>query len=185
MKKGSFGYIRFMRKKTLIHLLILFLIAFGIFFAGRFRYPAYSTMFSLTAIVVCIPASMRTVSFIMFMIHKGTDEKTCRECQAAAGIVPLFFDSVITTPEKSYDVTVFALTHENIAGFCPDNGKDIKKLEDHLREMAVKNGFKGINVKIFTDYGKFISRLEKLAGDFSEKYETDDALYNLIGNLSL
>ncbi len=185
IKKGSFGYIRFMRKKTFIHLLILFIIALGIFFTGKYRYPDYSTMFSITAIVVCIPASMRTVSFIMFMIHKGIDRERYDECTAISGAVPLFFDSVITTSEKSYDVNVFALTHENIAGYSPDSAKDIKKLEGHLKDMAVKNGFKNINVRIFTDYQKFTSRLSKLSEDFSEKYETDDALYGLIGNLSL
>ena len=35
MKKGSYGYIGYMRKKTLIHSIILFLIAFGIFFACK------------------------------------------------------------------------------------------------------------------------------------------------------
>ena len=185
MKKGSYGYIGYMRKKTLIHSIILFLIAFGIFFAGKILYPDHKTMFSLTAIVVCIPASMRTVSFIMFMIHKGLDREKYEECKELAGAVPLFFDSVITTTEKSYDVNVFALTHDNIAGFCADKDKDIKKLETHLKDMSVKNGFKNINVHIFTDYPKFTSRLKKLSDDFKEKHETDDALFRLIGNLSL
>ncbi|MBO6112297.1 MAG: hypothetical protein J6P45_04540 [Lachnospiraceae bacterium] len=185
MKKGGFGYIRFMRKRTFIHMLILFIIAFGIFFAGKIMYPDYSTMFSITAIVVCIPASMRTVSFIMFMIHKGADKELFDEISPLAGDIPLFYDSVITTAEKSYDVNVFALTHEQIIGYSPKKGKDLKKLEEHLKEMAFKNGFKSSNVKIFTDTGKFKMRLEKLSSDFKEKDESDDALYNLIGNLSL
>lgn len=184
MKKGSFGYIRAMRKRSAIHTIVLFAAALLIFFAGRFRYPDYATMFSITAIVVCIPASMRCVSFIMFMIHKGGDEDFFNECESrASGIC--FYDSVITTPEKSYDVYAFAIASDSVAGYCPETKKDIGMLEKHLKDMFSKNGYQDIVIKIFTSKEKFLNRLSEL----SKKQVSDtgriSGMKGLVGNLSL
>ncbi len=183
--KGSLGYIKAMRGRMLIHTLVLFAIAFAIFFIGKFKYSAYSTMFSITAIVVCIPASMRCVSFIMFMIHKVADRDFCDECMENASSDELFFESVITTSEKSYDVYAFGIFPDSLIGYCPDTKKDISKLEKHLREMFTRNDLASVGIKIFSDRAKFLSRLQQLSGQDNKDPEKTGSIRRLISNLSL
>ncbi len=185
IQKGSPGYIKSMRKNTLIHMIVLFLIAFAIFFTGKFRYSEYSTMFSITAIVVCIPASMRCVSFIMFMLHRGGDREFYDKCLQIAGKDDLFFESVITTSEKSYDVYAFGIFEDNIIGYCPEKNKDISKLEKHLRDMFEKNSYGSAGIKIFTESDKFLSRLEQLSSKELKNEERVTGMRGLIANLSL
>ena len=183
-KKGTFGYIKAMRKKTIVHTIVLFAIALLIFFAGKLRYPGYATMFSITAIVVCIPASMRCVSFIMFMIHKGGDEEFFRDCESMAeGIC--FYDSVITTSEKSYDVYAFAVSSDSVAGYCPEKDKDIAKLEKHLKDMFDKNGYADVVIKIFTSKEKFLTRLSGISKKTAGDPQKTSGIEGLLGNLSL
>ncbi len=183
-KKGTFGYIKNMRKVMLLHTVILFLIAFFIFFVGKFRYSDYATMFSITAIVVCIPASMRCVSFIMFMIHKGGDTAFFDKCSAIPAEY-LFFDSVITTTGDSYDVYAFGIFEESAVGICTDPKKDITKLEKHLREMFEKNDLRSVGIKIFKDEDKFINRAKELAARKNEDTSKLERIRSLIQNLSL
>ena len=182
--KGTFGYIRNMRKVMLLHTVILFLIAFFIYFTGKYRYSDYATMFSITAIVVCIPGSMRCVSFIMFMIHRGGDEAFYNKC----GNIPdshLFYDSVITTTGESFDVYAFGIFEENLTGFCPDPKKDISKLEKHLREMFDKNDLKSVGIKIFKDEERFLNRTSELCARKNEDSKKRERIRSLINNLSL
>ena len=183
-KKGEFGYIRHMRKAMLLHTVILFLIAFFIFFTGKTRYSEYSTMFSITAIVVCIPGSMRMVSFIMFMIHRGGETAFFEKCQRIPARY-LFFDSVITTTGESIDVYAFGIFEVSVIGFCPDGKADLKKLEKHLREMFERNDLKTVGIKIFKDEDRFLNRASELAAHKNEDQTKCERIRCLIGNLSL
>lgn len=166
-----------------LHTLILFLIAFLIFFVGKYRYSDYATMFSITAIVVCIPASMRCVSFIMFMIHKGGDGSFFESCRQIND-EHFFYDSVITTTGESFDVYAFFISPESVVGFCPDPKKDISKLEKHLREMFARNDLKSVGIKIFKEEDRFLKRSSELAGRITDIHNTD-SIRSLISNLSL
>ena len=182
--KGSFGYIRHMRKKALIHALILYIIAFFIFFVGKTRYSDYATMFSITAVVVCIPGSMRLVSFIMFMIHRGGDRSFFEKCSDLDEKL-LIFDCVVTTTGDSYDVYAFCIADDSVAGFCPDPKKEMQKLEKHLREMFDKNSLKSVGIKIFKEEDKFLRRSSELSARKSHDEGKTDSIRTLLLNLSL
>ncbi len=184
-EKGKYGYLNRMRRYTFLKAVMLLIFAFAIFLFGKLRYPAYSTMFGITAVVVCIPAAMTVVSFVMFVLHKTGPVRIYDTCEELRGTVPAFYDSVITTTQKSYGVNVFICANGTLAGYSEDPKMDTGVVEKHIREMAAKNDFKSPGVKIFTDFSRFQGRLSKLASDYGEEEPEDKRLLALIANLSL
>ncbi|MCR5486927.1 MAG: hypothetical protein K6F35_05290 [Lachnospiraceae bacterium] len=184
-RKGTYGYLKGMRYYTLLKALLLFFFAFAVLLTGKLRFPVYSKMFGITAIVICIPGAMAAVSFVMFCLHKPGSAEVYEECEQIRGEVPVFYDSVITTTEKGYSISVFACADGSLIGFAGAEGMDASLVEKHIRQMNEKNGLDGVGVKIFKDYSAFKARLLKLASGYPQKKEKDLSVLALIGNLSL
>ncbi len=184
-KKGEYGYLNAMRSETLLRALLLTAFASAVFLTGKFLYPDYSTMFGITAVVICIPAAMSVVSFVMFMLHKTGRKEIHEECERLRGNVPVFYDSVITTREKSYGVNVFACAGGNLIGYSEYEKFDASVVEKHLREMSRKNELSGVGVKLFTEFPKFQNRLSKLSEGYEKAEPEDLMVLQLVGNLSL
>ena len=185
VKKGRYGYLKSSQLFSCLRMILFFLIAFILFFLGKFIYTEHYTMFTVTAIVMCIPASMAAVTFIMFMRFRTGRREIYDDCEKIHGSVKMFYDSVITTTLKSYGVNVFACTNKNVIAYTEYRKVDISLLEKHLKDMAERNGFKGFSIKVFTEYPKFRSRLARLAEDYPENANSDEGMISLIGNLSL
>lgn len=183
--KGKYGYLKSSQFFSAIRTLIFFAVAFTFFILGKCVYKQYYTMFTVTAIVICIPAAMSAVAFIMFMRFRQGRREIFDDCESIHGNVLLFYDSVITTTLKSYGVNVFAVTNKNVIGYTEYKKVDVDIIEKHLKEMADKNDFRGFSFKVFTEYPKFKSRLSHLAEEYTKNINSDAGMIKLIGNLSL
>lgn len=185
VKKGHYGYLHSSQFFSCLRMIVFFIIAFIFFFLGKFVYTKYYTIFTVTAIVMCIPASMAAVTFIMFMRFKTGRREIYEDCEKIRGNVGQFYDAVITTTLKSYGVNVFACTNKNLIAYTEYKKVDVPLLEKHLKEMGEKNGFKGWSIKVFTDYPKFKARLSHMSEEFPNNANSDAGMLTLLGNLSL
>ncbi|MBO5550807.1 MAG: hypothetical protein J5966_02515 [Lachnospiraceae bacterium] len=186
MKKGDFGYISFMKKKSGISAALLALAAASLYFTGLHFFPQNRTAVGIVTVVVCIPAAMALVRFIMFMRFPSGSREIYELTERIKGRVPVFYDSIITTPDKSYGVNVFIASEGSLIGLTEYDGVDIQKLEKHLKDLFTANKYHELNIRVFTDRGRFTERLEALAkrqdgGDLKKEL----SILHLIGRLSL
>ena len=186
MKKGQFGYIASMKKKSACSALILALIAVAVYLTGLHFFPVNKTAVGILTVVICIPAAMALVRFIMFMRFPGGSREVYEHIESMRGEVPVFYDSIITTPDKSYGVNAFAASDGSLLGYTEYEKVDIAKLEKHLKELFAANRFHELNIRVFTDRDKFTDRLCALAGRHKDSdNKRDMMILHLIGRLSL
>ena len=186
MKKGQFGYIASMKKKSCITAILLAAAAALIYFTGLHFFPMNKTAVGIVTVVICIPAAMALVRFIMFMRFPSGKNEVYDSIESIRGKVPVFYDSIITTPDKSYGVNAFIASEGSLLGYTDYEKTDIPKLEKHLKDMFTANKYHDLNIKVFKERTKFSERLETLAGrqDGSDLKEELSVLH-LIERLSL
>lgn len=185
MKKGSYGYIGSMKIKSGMASLALAAAAVLVYFTGLHFFPANKTAVGILTVVICIPAAMALVRFIMFMRFPEGSSETYDLIEKNKGIVPVFYDSIITTSEKSYGVNAFISCDGSLLGFTGYDKVDVAKLEKHLNDIFIANKYKDLNIKVFTDREKFLERLKVLAGRADADRSRDEAVLHLIGRISL
>ncbi|MCR5774900.1 MAG: hypothetical protein K6G42_07430 [Lachnospiraceae bacterium] len=186
MKKGQFGYIRTMKLKSGLSAAILAAFAALIFYLGIRLFPDSRTLVGIVTVLICIPAAMVLVRFIMFMRFPPGSKEVFDIIEADRGGVPVFYDSIITTPDKSYGVNAFISADGSLLGYTEYPGVDIPKLEKHIKDIFLANQYKDLNIKVFTDREKFVDRLKALSGRYTDPGDgAEDAVLHLIGRISL
>ncbi|MBQ7583673.1 MAG: hypothetical protein IJT24_03595 [Lachnospiraceae bacterium] len=185
MKKGCFGYIGSMKIKSGTASLALSAIAVLIYFTGLHFFPENKTAVGILTVVVCVPAAMAVVRFIMFMRFPAGSREVHDIIEGARGEVPVFYDSIITTPDKSYGVNAFISSDGSLLGYTEYAKVDTPKLEKHLRDIFSANKYTSLNIKVFTDKDKFLDRLKALAERQGSDTGHDEAILHLIGRISL
>ena len=115
------------------------------------------------AIISAIPAAMSVVSLIMYARFNTGRKEIFLKTEELKGDVPVLYDCVVTTQQKAYGVNVFLSTNKNLIGYSEYSGVELPELTRHLEYMLKKNNFTGWNIKIFTEYDKYLERLQYIA----------------------
>ncbi len=184
-KKGEHGYINAMKLKTGLISAVVFSFAILLYVLGLHYFKEQKTMVGIVTVLVCIPAAMALVRFIMFMRYKEGSLSVVEETEKLKGSIPVFYDSIITTSDKSYPVNVFFAAKNNLIGFSNYDNIDTAKLETHIKEIFNLNKFHEVNIKVFTDSNKFYDRLSSLGKAYDDILETDLQILHLLGRISL
>ena len=185
MKKGAYGYICSMKLKSGMASLALAAVAVLIYFTGLHFFPENKTAVGILTVVVCIPAAMALVRFIMFMRFKKGSREIYDLIEEMRGEVQVFYDAIITTPDKSYAVNAFIASGGSLLGYTEYENTDIAKLEKHLKDIFTANKYTDLNIKVFTDRQKFLDRLKALSERQDTHTKTDDSILHLVGRISL
>lgn len=185
IRKGQYGYIGFMKIESGAVALLLAVFAALIYFAGLNFFPDNKTAVGIVTVVICIPAAMALVRFIMFLRFPKGSDGVYELIESTRGEVPVFYDSIITTSDKSYGVNAFISRDGSLLGYTEYDKVDIVKLEKHLKDIFLANKYKDLNIKVFTDRTKFLERLHALAIKAPGDTAKDEAVLHLIGRISL
>jgi hypothetical protein len=175
IKKGEYGYLAYQKKMEIIKTITLFVISLSIYIAGYLSSGKRDNLFTVIAILGMLPASKSFVSMVMFFRFKtGNKDVYDKVEEAVAPDMPVFYDAVITTVQKSYPVNVFCCCDGNLYGFTEDEKIDVKIIEKHFKEMLRNNGIKGVNVKLFTTLDVYIARIHDIREKKIEEPELDE-----------
>ncbi len=185
VKKGERGYLDHQHKSSLVRFLIPGVITVILTLCTWIIFPQYGMVFLVLAVISAIPTAMAAVNLIMFLRFRSISEDDFKTIEEARGNVLLFYDSVITTTEKSYFVPCTAVINKNTMLLLPSGGPDDSALLRHLNLMAKKNGFREWNIKCFHSIDEFIKRLGVLNEQKLKVLKKDEEMLRLISNLSL
>ena len=145
IRKGDYGYIRREKKKRLLVTLGLFVLPAIVFIVGLVLADGNkSNIFTVVAVVGCLPGCRAAVGFIMMVMQKPV-EKSSLMIEAAA------------------------FCGEEIACYT-SRAKDQKQIEDcttYLNKIIRANGYK-CHVKIFDREKAFLERLDSLNRNYDE-----------------
>ena len=185
MQKGSYGYINSMKLKTMLLTLGIFGAAVLVYVLLLFFFPEHRTMVAIVSVLITIPGAMAMVRFIMFMRFKEGDREIYETVERIRGDLPVYYDAILTTPDKSYGVNAFISCGRDLMGYSAYKGTESAKIEKHLKEIYENNMFKDMNIKVFTEADKFSDRIKTLAERKREETGMEDKVLHLLERITL
>ncbi len=162
VSKGKFGYTVSHRKWQILKMLLYIALALGVFLAGYLTTKTTKNVLSIVALVGSLPISKEMVGVIMSYRRKPMEKKLYEEISAKAGNLEQIYELLFTTNEKSYGVEAAIIEGKDVICYTVDPKCEVNVLQKHLLKMLDAYGYKE-NVKVFTDYKKFMDRVGDLA----------------------
>ena len=164
IRKGDYGYIRREKKKRLLVTLGLFVLPAIVFIVGLVLADGNkSNIFTVVAVVGCLPGCRAAVGFIMMVMQKSVDKAVYDAIEAKKGKLLMGYEMYITQEKSSLMIEAAAFCGEEIACYTT-RAKDQKQIEDcatYLNKIIRANGYK-CHVKIFDREKAF--RVFKIGG---------------------
>ncbi len=183
--KGTYGYLKSMHTYSILKAGLFLGISLILFLCSRVFFPEHRGVFIVLAIISAVPAAMSVVSLVMYLRFGTGRREIYEKTEALKGEVPALYDCVVTTQQKAYGVNVFLSTNKNLIGYSEYGGMDVPELTRHLEYMLKKNNFTGWNIRIFTDYNKYLERLQYIADKNLKILATDRKLAEFIKEIIL
>ena len=163
--KGTFGYIRKQRRFEIIKTLLLYVMAFGLFFIGLLTLKTEKSLWSVFAVLALLPACKSLVGVIMLARFSSlSDEKYRSYSEKATGIATLY-ENIMTTSSRTFFAPVIAYASGNLIVLTSEGEKEPDVLKEHIDQVMTNAGHKP-TVKVYTDEEAFLARLREL----SDKY---------------
>ncbi|MDO5539099.1 MAG: hypothetical protein Q4F83_03355 [Eubacteriales bacterium] len=159
--KGNFGYIRDQKKRRIIITIIMFSIPLVIYFTGLLQTHTRKNLFTLVAILGCLPASKSAVGMILICLQKPMEKVLYDKILPHVRDLTVIYDTVVSAYEKNTQLPCIVISGLNVICYCEDTKVNSSFVESHIKKILQSNGYKA-NVKIFTDLNHFLRRVDEL-----------------------
>lgn len=163
MKKGMAGYLNRQKYIELLKVLISFGLVAAIFLVGLYTTGTRKNLFTLVAILGCLPAARVLVGLITRFPYRSIPAAKAKDIKTKAPGITLIFDLVFTTYEKILPVDCIAIYNNTVCGYASSEKTDLEFTAKHLKKMLQDNGHPKVSVKLFHDYKAFLSRAEGMS----------------------
>lgn len=170
-KKGYYGYVKKERIKRLVTTLALFAIPLLLFVTGYVTTKSTKNLFTVIAVVGCLPACKSMVGLIMIFLVKPMKEGDYRKISSHAGNVLVGYELYITSYDNSEFVCAAAVHGSQIICYSDRLKNPPELLEEHIGKLMDQNGYHQ-KVKVFTRLDQFTDRLDTLNAHLEELDKT-------------
>ena len=160
IEKGQPGYIKARKLKYLVWAIGEFAVVAVLVIVGYLKTGSKLNLFTLIAVVGCLPASKMLVEFITMAPHKGIEPEKFAEIEEKAGLITRIYDTVITGNGKVMPVDAFVISGRTICGYAGSPKANEAETARYIKEMLQNSHVDKVTVKIFCDYVAFLSRAE-------------------------
>lgn len=158
VKKGVYGYIKYEKKKRALITFALFLIPMVIYVTGYIQTKTRLNLFTLVAVMGCLPACKSMVGLIMIMLQKPMQKARYEEAKKANGDLVAGYELIFTAYEHTTPVNTLVVCGDQVVCYTPDEKTDIAYLEKHITRILTGNGYSTVQVKVFKDFRKYQQR---------------------------
>lgn len=188
-ERGKPGYINSLKRKYLVISIIEFAVVAAVFALGYFQTGSRLNLFTVVAILGCLPASKNLVEYIVVLPHKGIELAKYEEIEEKAPAIMKIYDLVVAGQAKLMQLDVVAISGSTVIGYASSEKTDETKLSEYLKKLFEAGGYDKITVKIFHDYKAFLARAEGMSSiatvDKQSIKKRERKLRSLIYNTSL
>ncbi len=174
VEKGQSGYLKALKTKYLSWALAEFAVVAAILILGYLRTNTKQNLFTVVAVVGCLPAAKMLVEFILVYPHKGIEPERYQEIEAKAPLVMRLYDMLITSTQKAMPVDALVISGHVVCGFSSSQRTDEAALAQHIKSVLRDNGYDKMTVKVFHDYSMFLARAEGLNNIAAVECPEDD-----------
>ena len=161
IQKGDFGYFSAEKKRLLGLTAILFAVPLFIFFTAWAYNGSRLTIWTVIAVVGCLPACRYLVNLIMIFLRHPMDGELYEKIRSHQGDLTMSYEMYMTFYEKSANIDAFAICGNTVVGYSSDPKIDVTFMERECQKILRGNSFKA-TVKIFTRLDPFLERLDSM-----------------------
>ena len=162
-EKGDYGYIDAHKKAQLLKTFIFFLLPAVIFIIGYVTAKSRMNLFTVVAVVGCLPACKELVNVIMFWKRHSLPRELYEEMEQHMAGMEHAYELVLTTYDKNYPVHSLVIRGNEVAGYTTLKDTDLKPLEAHITKILKENRLSAVHVHIFPDLKTYLDRADALA----------------------
>ena len=148
--KGKAGYLAEKKKRLGLQALAEFAVVALILIIGYVITKTRLNIFTVVAIVGCLPAARVLVEFIAMFPYRSIEGKVQREIDEKGALLTRAYDMVITDGEHIMPVSAVAISNHKVFGYAPNP------------QILKNTGLEPSTVKVFAEYVPFLSRVEGL-----------------------
>lgn len=160
VRKGCYGYINNRKILTCLFTLACFGVSLSLFLIGWHVIGTKKNLWTVIAVLGCLPGAKSAVNAIMFLKAKGCSAETHERIVPHVGALCVYYDLQFTSYERTYSIDSLAIEGKSICGYTSSPKCSLDLCEKHLRTQLEQSGHKDYTVKIFTSLDKYISRLD-------------------------
>jgi hypothetical protein len=161
VQKGEFGYFEAEKKKRLLITALLFAVPLGIFFSAWIYFKSRLTVWTVVAVVGCLPACKSMVSLIMILRCRPMEGKLYDTIRKHAGDLVMSYEMYMTFYEKSAYIDAVAVCGNQVVAYSSDPKIDTEFMAAEAQKIVRKNGYKA-TVKIMKDLRPYLERLDSM-----------------------
>lgn len=161
IRKGDFGYFSKEKKKRFLITLLMFAVPLFIFFSSWVYFDTRNTIWTVIAVVGCLPACKSMVSLIMILMRHSMDEKLYEKIRQHQGALTMSYEMYMTFYEKSAYIDAFAICGNTVVGYSSDAKIDSEFMAQQAQKIIRKNGYK-VDVKILKELKPYLERLDTM-----------------------
>ena len=162
VQKGKPGYIDAQKKKYLLWTILEFAFVIIIFTIGYFQTGSRMNLFTVVAVLACLPAAKMLVELITFFPYKTIGAEKAKEIEAKAEYLTTIYDLVVTSEKKAMQVDAIVISNNTIFGYTSNKKTDADEVTKRLKELMDETKYTKLTIKVLPDYVAFLSRVEGL-----------------------
>ena len=189
LHKGTAGYISAKKRQLAYIIGTVAVIAILLLVAGYFVYGTRVNIFSVLAVIICIPVCRTLVNLIMLIPHHTTSERMELELSGVTEDLTVLYDLLVTSEKKAMQIDALVISPTTICGYTSSPQTDTEDAARHIKHMLEKNKIEKITVKIFKDYKAFKSRAEGMENIVSVEqltsHEREEKIAQILQDISL
>lgn len=177
--KGNYLYMRDKKKMEIIKTVLFFGISAALYLAGYITTGSNKNYLTIVAILGCLPASKSAVSMIMYLKAKGCSEKVYKLIADKIGGKEGAYNLYFTSYDKNYDMSHVFVKGMTIIAFTENDKISDAGFEEHIKTVLNRDAIKGVNVKVYKDLDKYLTRIEQMQNLENEKSREKDIMKTL------
>lgn len=184
--KGTYGYLKIKRNWVLIRTILFFAISTSIFIAGYIITGSRKNLFTIVAVLGCLPACKSLVNLIMFFKAKGCSKEAMELIRPVEGHLIGMYDMFFTSYQNNFPISHMVVEDKIILAYTQADSFDDKAFREHLSTMLMQGGIKDMTITITFDIKKYCEQLKSL-NDRNQEYnpQKDDEVRILLYDISL
>lgn len=161
IRKGDFGYFSKEKKKRFLITLIMFAVPLFIFFSSWAYFDTRKTIWTVIAVVGCLPACKSMVGLIMILLRHPMDGELYEKIRQHQGELTMSYEMYMTFYEKSAYIDAVAICGNTVVGYSSDAKIDCEFMAREAQKIIRKNGYK-VDVKILKELKPYLERLDTM-----------------------
>ena len=187
--KGSVGYIRNKKKKSILKTVLSFGIVFAIFFLGISQTGNRLNSLTIVSILGCLPASKSLVELIMLIPHRSVDVDKIHSLKIKTNLLTKVYELVFTSEKHIMPVEYIVISDNIICGYTSKKKIDVDFFTKYLKQHLAANDISNVKVVLYKEYSEFESYVSGLNSrttiEKTDAKRLEEKIREVLLNLSL